>query len=797
MKRKLLAILLAILLVMQVFAPTAMASGSVIAITVTEDNGDVTIAINPTGTAHETAVDAFGRLIITLPNADESDVINVTGDWDHVVDEDEAGNVMVVITSQDSRYEFAEENGDIILQQAPIRFHIPDVSGAAGTAVTVTLPFTNPGTAFTQFIVHWEAPLTLVPGSMSFPGWPNPAGWSIVGPLVPASGPAGLQWIFTEEPNLNDGAISLQLNIPVGHAPGLVGEIWVVGGPNTIDEDGNLLAVESNRGRISVPINITADEEDGEVTVEVDPDDTNHNLSVDEDGNLIITLPDADEDDVINVNVPGDWDYDIDEDENGNVIVIITPPDGYEFYEDEDGDIILRPIDPPVIDITVDEEDGEVTVEVDPDDTNHNLSVDEDGNLIITLPDADEDDVINVDVPEDWDVDFDTDSDGNVIVIITPPDGYEFYEDEDGDITLRPVDPPVVDIDVDEEDGNLTITVTPPDTNYTKDTDGDGNLVITLPPGTEVGDVTLPNNDWDVEIGTDGDGNTTVTIIPPPGNEILEYPPGSGEYIVRPIPPTVPNHVSFMIGDHTGHLMPHSNVTRAEATEMLFRLSITDPTFRNTHWRTTNNFADVNTGRWFNNAISTMHNAGLFGVRAPGSNFYPDAFITRAELMSMAAWWNTRFGTDVDLSVLNGTNLFPDIDGHWAADAINTLALLGVVIGDQNGNANPDELLTRAQVAAIIIRMLDRVPEDVNGLLMNDKNEWPDNQNENAWYFLYLKMATHTLDYERAANGYIEVTEVWPHLNWALLTLVGAEADDFYTIQNLWILEVLELQIEE
>jgi len=92
----------------------------------------------------------------------------------------------------------------------------------------------------------------------------------------------------------------------------------------------------------------------------------------------------------------------------------------------------------PEFDITVDDEYGELTITVDP-DGDYEVTVDEDGNIVITLPDANPGNEIVVNLPDDWDYDVTEDEDGNVIVVITPPEGYEIVEGEDGTLLVRPV----------------------------------------------------------------------------------------------------------------------------------------------------------------------------------------------------------------------------------------------------------------------------------------------------------------------------------------------------------------------
>lgn len=51
-------------------------------------------------------------------------------------------------------------------------------------------------------------------------------------------------------------------------------------------------------------------------------------------------------------------------------------------------------------------------------------------------------------------------------------------------------------------------------------------------------------------------------------------------------------------------------------------------------------------------------------------------------------------------------DMFKDIQNHWAKEDIEHLEKLGIVKGDENGNFNPDKPITRAEVAALLSRLL-------------------------------------------------------------------------------------------
>ncbi len=54
-----------------------------------------------------------------------------------------------------------------------------------------------------------------------------------------------------------------------------------------------------------------------------------------------------------------------------------------------------------------------------------------------------------------------------------------------------------------------------------------------------------------------------------------------------------------------------------------------------------------------------------------------------------------------------GSGVFKDVpNNHWAKASIERIAKLGLIVGDDRGNFNPNEPLTRAQFAAVVDRLL-------------------------------------------------------------------------------------------
>ena len=239
-----------------------------------------------------------------------------------------------------------------------------------------------------------------------------------------------------------------------------------------------------------------------------------------------------------------------------------------------------------------------------------------------------------------------------------------------------------------------------------------------------------------------------------PDRPIVNQPGADGgtarDISIESIIPFNPAHHAYMVGDTNGMVRPNAGITRAEVATIFFRL-ITDD-YRTQMWAQQNTFPDVQMSHWFNNAVSTMANAGVF-TGMPDGTFQPQRAITRAEF----AVAMTRFFEGLPME---GANMFPDIEGHWAAAEINAAARMGWITGFPNGNFAPNQAITRAEAAALINRILGRLPHTANDLLPGMVT-WADNANTNAWYYLYIQEASNSNEFVMQADG---IHKTWTEL---------------------------------
>jgi|GEM_PF-7092709 len=227
------------------------------------------------------------------------------------------------------------------------------------------------------------------------------------------------------------------------------------------------------------------------------------------------------------------------------------------------------------------------------------------------------------------------------------------------------------------------------------------------------------------------------------GDDTTQPPSGPGGIFTN-------DHIAYLVGFPDGTIRPNSTITRAEVATIFFRLL--DDNYRTQMWRQSNPFRDVASANWFNNAVSTLANADIV-EGFPDGTFRGTQAITRAEFVTIVA----RFLDDTSYA---GSDRFNDISGHWAREYINAVGQHDWIVGFGGGDFRPNQSITRAEAAAIVNRMLNRQPQSVYDLLP-DMVTWPDNMNENAWFYLYIQEATNSHDFEMKADG---VHERWTEL---------------------------------
>ena len=206
------------------------------------------------------------------------------------------------------------------------------------------------------------------------------------------------------------------------------------------------------------------------------------------------------------------------------------------------------------------------------------------------------------------------------------------------------------------------------------------------------------------------------------------------------------DHFAYVQGYPDGTVKPAGSITRAEVAAILFRLMDADS--RSLYYSTASGFRDVDSTKWYNTYVATLNNAGVITDSRTGY-FRPNDAITRAELAAMLAQFAEKKSAAIYFSDVSA--------GYWAANAIALTANLGWINGYPDGTFGPDKTVTRAELMAMVNRATGRAPASTGALLSGMKT-WKDNADTARWYYLDVQEATNSHTYTGAP------TETWTSL---------------------------------
>lgn len=201
------------------------------------------------------------------------------------------------------------------------------------------------------------------------------------------------------------------------------------------------------------------------------------------------------------------------------------------------------------------------------------------------------------------------------------------------------------------------------------------------------------------------------------------------------------DHYAFLVGYADGTFGPERNMTRAEVTTMFARLLTeqieADKTYSST-------FNDVAKDCWAANYIGYMQQFGIVTGYEDGS-FRPDAPVTRAEFAAIAS----RFE-----KLTQGSASFTDVpDTHWAVRYINFAATRGWVTGYEDGSFKPEHSITRAEVAAVTCRLLERSADQTYIRSHIGELRTFADVTENHWAYWYAMEAANGHDYTKSGGS--------------------------------------------
>ena len=199
------------------------------------------------------------------------------------------------------------------------------------------------------------------------------------------------------------------------------------------------------------------------------------------------------------------------------------------------------------------------------------------------------------------------------------------------------------------------------------------------------------------------------------------------------------DHTAYLSGYPNNLFGANNNMTRAEVAQMLYNLLLDKDV------AITVAFDDVAADAWYADAVNTLASLGM--IEGVGNNlFEPERSITRAEFTTIAM----RFTN----GILEGENIFPDVNpGDWFYDYVVGSIQYGWINGYPDGTFGPNNTITRAEVTAIVNRMLGRsADEDYVDSHTTDLRQFTDLA-DTHWAYYDIMEATNTHDYSKSGSA--------------------------------------------
>ena len=297
-----------------------------------------------------------------------------------------------------------------------------------------------------------------------------------------------------------------------------------------------------------------------------------------------------------------------------------------------------------------------------------------------------------------------------------------------------------VNVDVADQDGkpveDAEITV-----------DKDGAVSVTLPDDFTFDEdgpvtVTITDNQGEAKPGVsvtveDGDGTTAAGETGKEGKVTLP----------------AAYHFAYLVGYRDGTIGPNRNMTRGEAAAVFARV-LSEARGDELEGLRRSRFPDVRRDAWYADYVAYLEKLGVV-VGYPDGLFHAEATITREQFVAMSV----RLDEWMELETYDSKRgSFPDVPGsHWAADYIQEATRNGWIVGYADGLFHGGDQITRAEVAAIVNRMLGRTADE--RFIRHNEDElttFRDLQNPHYWAYY---------DLMEAANGHTIVTgaedETW------------------------------------
>lgn len=217
------------------------------------------------------------------------------------------------------------------------------------------------------------------------------------------------------------------------------------------------------------------------------------------------------------------------------------------------------------------------------------------------------------------------------------------------------------------------------------------------------------------------------------------------------VPVSLETHKAYIAGYEDSTLRAEGNLTRAEAAAMVTRLAGLD--LSDTSMPA---FKDMQKNAWYFRYINAAVKAKM--LDADNGMMRPNDKITRAEFAKMLA------AIDKENS---SVSKFDDIKGHRYEKEINKIYGNNRIEGYEDGSFRPDAYLTRAESAAFLNRMFNRIADKEAYAGLEDKLAKFKDFDASKWYYDEMVEATNSHELTRrgkASDKYGRVYEKWTRI---------------------------------
>lgn len=169
-------------------------------------------------------------------------------------------------------------------------------------------------------------------------------------------------------------------------------------------------------------------------------------------------------------------------------------------------------------------------------------------------------------------------------------------------------------------------------------------------------------------------------------------------------------HGAYIVGYTDGTFGPEKNMSRSEAAAIFARL-LADKLDERIPSGNTVKFHDITPDCWYAGYVQYLTGYGVAVGHGDGT-YRGEEAITRAEFTAMAVRFFDVYGDGAE-DIMEQYDGFDDVtDGHWAAEYIRDAAIHGWVEGYGDGTFRADDPIDRAEVVAIVNRLLGREADE-------------------------------------------------------------------------------------